>query len=126
MANYKKWLKEDRNIFFDEKQYGDDGFNFMYLDLFDKKLRDWHSNELMSSRMKEWLSEEVIVTAENAGELEGEIGMLRYLMKGKLSHSGFTEDNIDSRLVVMFSHIRADKLEEAKSIILEKAEPFKK
>jgi hypothetical protein len=43
MANYEKWLKEDRNIFYDEKKYGDDGFNFMYLDLFDKKIKQWNS-----------------------------------------------------------------------------------
>jgi len=83
MANYWQWLQNERSIFFDEKNYGDDGFNFMYLDLFDKKLSEWHSNELMSPRMKEWLSEEIKVTKENVGELEGEIGMLRDLIKGR-------------------------------------------
>ncbi len=119
MANYETWLKKDRNIFFDEKKYGDDGFNFMYLDLFDKKLSDWHSNELLSTKMMQWLSEEVTVTPENVGELEGEIGMIRDLMRGKLSCDGFNSENIDQKLALMFSHIRADKLSEAKKVILE-------
>ena len=118
MANYEDWLQKDRNIFFDEKNYGDDGFNYMYLDLFDKNLREWHSNELMTPRMKKWLSEEVTVTKENVGELEGEIGMLRDLMMGKLSQSEFTKDNIDQKLSIMFSHIHPRKLEEAKNQVL--------
>lgn len=120
MANYEQWLLNDRNIFFDEKRYGGDGFNFMYLDLFDKKLREWHSNELMTSRMKEWLSEEVTVTKENVGELTGEIGMLRDLMRGKLSQSGFTNENIDQKFSIMFSHIHPSKLEEAKKQVIRK------
>jgi len=120
MANYETWLKNDRNIFFDEKTYGDDGFNFMYLDLFDKKLSEWHSNELISPKMKQWLSEEVKVTSQNVGELEGEIGMLRDLMKGKLSCDGFSRENIDQKFALMFNHIRADRLAEAKKVILEK------
>ena len=120
MANYVTWLKKDRNIFFDEKTYGDDGFNFMYLDLFDKKLSEWHSKELLPTKMKQWLSEEVIVTSENVGELEGEIGMIRDLMRGRLSCDGFNRENIDQKFAVMFNHIRADKLYEAKKVILEK------
>jgi hypothetical protein len=120
MANYETWLKNDRNIFFDEETYGDDGFNFMYLDLFDKKLNKWHSNELLSPRMKEWLSKEVEVTPHNVGELEGEIGMLRDLMKSKLSCDGFSQENIDRKFALMFNHIRADRLEEAKNLILDK------
>lgn len=120
MANYETWLKKDRNIFFDEKAYGDDGFNFMYLDLFDKKLREWHSKELLSTKMKQWLSEEIKVTPENVGELEGEIGMLRDLMRGKLSCDGFNRENIDQKFSLMLNHIRADRLSEAKKVILEK------
>jgi hypothetical protein len=120
MANYETWLKKDRNIFFDEKTYGDDGFNFMYLDLFDKKLSRWHSDELLSPKMKEWLSEEVKVTPHNVGELEGEIGMLRDLMEGKLSCDGFSHENIDRKLALMFNHIRADRIKEAKNLILDK------
>jgi len=118
MANYETWLKKDRNIFFDEKTYGDDGFNFMYLDLFDKKLSEWHSKELISTKMKQWLSDEVIVTSDNVGELEGEVGMIRDLMKGRLSCDGFNRENIDQKLALMFNHIRADKLSEAKKVIL--------
>lgn len=120
MANYETWLKKDRNIFFDEKTYGDDGFNFMYLDLFDKKLRDWHSNDLLSSKMMQWLSDEVTVTPENVEELEGEIGMLRDLLRGRLSCDGFNSENIDQKFDLMFNHIRADRIFEAKKLILEK------
>jgi len=120
MANYETWLKKDRNIFFDEKTYGNDGFNFMYLDLFDKKLSAWHSNELISTKMKQWLSEEVNVTSQNVGELEGEIGMLRDLVKGKLSCDGFSRENIDQKFALMFNHIRADRLAEAKKVMIEK------
>ena len=120
MANYETWLKKDRNIFFDEKTYGDDGFNFMYIDLFDKKLRDWHSNELLSTKMKQWLSDEVKVTPENVGELEREIGMLRDMMGGRLSCDDFNRENLDQKFALMFNHIRADRISEAKKLILEK------
>lgn len=121
MANYEKWLRKDKNIFFDEKEYGDDGFNFMYLDLFDKKLKLWHSEELMSPKMKEWLSEDIIVTEENLDELKGEIHMIRDLMTGKLPDAGFTSENINERFAIMFSHIRSSKLQEAKNIIMQEA-----
>jgi len=120
MANYETWLKKDRNIFFDEETYGDDGFNFMYLDLFDRKLSRWHSNELLSPKMKEWLSEGVEVIPHNVGELEGEIGMLRDLMKGKKTCDGFSHENIDQKFALMFNHIHADRFDEAKSLIIEK------
>lgn len=119
MANYETWLKKDRNIFFDEKTYGDDGFNLMYLDLFDKKFTEWHSNELLSNKMMQWLSEEVKVTPENVGELKGEIGMLRDLMSRRLSCDGFNRENIDQKFALIFNHIRADRLSEAKRVILE-------
>ena len=118
LANYEKWLKQDRNIFFDNNRYSGDGFNFIYLDLFDKKLNLWFSEELMSPKKKDWLSEEIIITKENVGELDGEIAMLRDLIKGELDGSTFTPENIDERFAVMFSHIRFDKLQEAKKTIL--------
>jgi hypothetical protein len=49
LKNYEKWLKLEKNIFFDDERYSGDGFNFMYLDLFDKKLNKWNSKELNSS-----------------------------------------------------------------------------
>lgn len=118
LFKYQKWLKNNRLLFFDDKRYTGYGFNLMYLDLFDKKLKLWHSDELMSAKKKEWLSEEIIVTKENVGELEGEIAMLRYLMKGRLDSSRYTPENIDKRFAITFSHIRLDKLQEAKKIIL--------
>ena len=45
LADYEKWLKQSRSIYFDEKRYGNDGFNSMYLDLFNRKLNLWSSDE---------------------------------------------------------------------------------
>lgn len=118
LEHYENWLKQDRDIFFDDKKYGGDGFTFMYLDLFDKKLRRWFSNELMSPEKKGWLSEEITVTKENIGELEGEIGMLKDLIKGDLDSSEYTAENIDARFAIIFNHIRFEKLNEAKKTIL--------
>jgi hypothetical protein len=30
LQHYEEWLKHDRNIFFEDRRYGGDGFNFMY------------------------------------------------------------------------------------------------
>jgi hypothetical protein len=40
LEHYENWLKTDRLIFYNNK-FGSDGFNFMYLDLFDKRLKEW-------------------------------------------------------------------------------------
>lgn len=41
---YDQWLKTDRNLF-DDSKYGNDGFNFIYLDMFDKAKFDYKSNK---------------------------------------------------------------------------------
>lgn len=84
LQHYKEWLKHDRNIFFEEPRYSGDGFNFMYLDFFDKRLQAWHSGEIMSQKNRGYLRDDIEVTKENVGELEGEIGMLKDLRNGKL------------------------------------------
>jgi hypothetical protein len=117
MEPYKKWLMTDRNIFNDSK-YADDGFNFIYYDFFDRRLREWHSAELMSEKKKEYISDDIEITEDNVGELEGEIAMLKDLMKGNLSIESFTPENIDEKLLIMFSHIKPEKREEAKQEIL--------
>ena len=48
---YQEWLKHDRLIFNDEK-FGNDGFNFIYWDLFDKAHTEWHSEETASEKEK--------------------------------------------------------------------------
>jgi hypothetical protein len=123
LQHYEKWLKHDRNLFFEEPRYGGDGFNFMYLDFFDRRLRAWSLGELMSQKNREFLRDGVEVTEENVGELEGEIGMLKDLMNGKLDHTSFTPENIDTKILIMFNHIKPEKLEEAKKIILERISP---
>ena len=120
LGKYEKWLKDNRLLFFDNKRYACFGFNIIYMNLFDKKIKVLHSDELMSAKKKEWLAEDIIVTKENVGELEGEIGILRDLMKGRLDSSRYTPDNIDETFAIMFSHIRFDKLQEAKKTILDR------
>jgi len=123
LQHYEEWLKKDRNLFFEEPQYSGDGFNFMYLDFFDRRLRAWYSGEIMSQKNREYLRDDIVVTKDNVGELEGEIGWLKDLKNGKLSVASFTQENIDGKLLLMFNHIRSDKLEEAKKAILKRIGP---
>ena len=44
---YQKWVKHDRQLFVDEK-YANDGFNFIYWDLFDKLAQQWMSGGLLT------------------------------------------------------------------------------
>jgi hypothetical protein len=44
MDPYKKWITNDR-LLFDDKKYGNDGFNFIYLDFFDKQVKEWNSKK---------------------------------------------------------------------------------
>ena len=120
LSKYEKWITSDSNrmLFFDDKNRSGDGFTFMYFDLFDKKHKQWFSDDLMSSKISKWLSEEIFVTKDNIGELEGEIAMLKDIIDGRLDSSGFTKDNIDEKLAVMFSHIRQEILHNAKNVIL--------
>lgn len=48
---YQEWLKHDRLIFNDEK-FGNDGFNFIYWDLFDKAHAEWNEGEKASEKVK--------------------------------------------------------------------------
>ena len=123
LEHYEEWLKHDRNIFFEEPRYCGDGFNFMYLDFFDRRLKDWSSGELISQKNREYLRHDVEVTKDNVGELEGEIGMLKDLKNGKLDHTYFTPENIDKKMAIMFNHVKSEKLEEAKKAILTRMSP---
>jgi hypothetical protein len=123
LEHYEEWLKHDRNIFFEEPRYRGDGFNFMYLDFFDRRLKDWSSGELISQKNREYLRDDVEVTKDNIGELEGEIGMLKDLKNGKLDHTYFTPENMDNKMAIMFNHIKYEKLEEAKKAVLTRISP---
>ena len=90
LQHYEDWLKHDRNIFFEDPKYGGDGFNFMYLDFFDRRLTEWNSGKLMSKKNKAYLRNDIEVTKDNVGELEGEIAMLKDLKNGRFDHSSFT------------------------------------
>lgn len=116
---YEKWLKEDRLIFYNEK-YGNDGFNFIYWDFFDDLLKQRHSGKLLSEKEKSTLDESVKVTEENVGELKGELGMYRDLLKGELDDSNFTKDNIYNRLFLIFNHIRKEHRDHLQNEILKR------
>ena len=95
----------------------------MYLDFFDRRLRAWYSGKLMSQTNREYLRDDIEVTKDNVGELEGEMGMLKGLKNGKLDHTSFTPENIDTKLLIMFNHIKSEQLEEAKKAILKRIGP---
>lgn len=117
METYRRWLKAGRDLF-DDSQYSGDGFNFMYLDFFDKRYRKWFSNELMTPKNKKYIRDDIEITEANVGELEGEIEMLKDLTSGKLDDTSFTSENVDEKLITMFNHIKLEKLKEAKKSIL--------
>jgi hypothetical protein len=116
---FKKWLKHDRNLF-DDSKYKNDGFNFIYWDFFDKRLKEWFSKELMPPKNKAYIRDDIEITGDNVNELEGEIAMLKDLKNGKLDDCSFTPENIDDKLIIMFYHIKPEKREEAKKAILER------
>jgi hypothetical protein len=75
-------------------------------DLFDDLLKQWRSPEFITTRQKEYLSEELVVTKENVNELLGEIAMYKDLMEGKITYETPEVENIDNRLAIMFSHLK--------------------
>jgi len=117
IKTYRRWLKAGRNLY-DDSQYSGDGFNFMYLDFFDKRYREWFSNELMPPKNRAYVRDDIKITEANVGELEGEIAMLKDLTSGTLDDTSFTSENIDEKLITMFNHVKLEKLEEAKKSIL--------
>jgi hypothetical protein len=69
---YTKWLLKNRRLFTEEpfKRDGrDDGFAFMNYDLFDDLAARWRSEGLMTAKEGAFLSEEVVITNDNVGEL---------------------------------------------------------
>ena len=90
---------------------------------FDKRLKEWFSKEIISPKNKEYIRDDIKITQDNVGGLEGEIAMLKDLKNGKLDHSSFTSENIDEKMLLMFKHIKSEKLEEAKKEILQRITP---
>ena len=86
-------------------------------------LKAWSSQELLSQKNKEYLRDDVDITKDNIGELEGEIAMLKDFRNGRLDHRTFTSDNIDTKMKTMFPHIKSDKLQEVKREILKRTRP---
>lgn len=114
------WLKLERNIF-EELGYENEGFCWLYYCYHDYRNKLWHSDgELMSEKLRAYLRDDIEVTKDNVGELEGEIGMFKDVVSGVLDNSVFSHDNIDLKLMMMFNHIDEGKRIEAKKIILER------
>src|SRR6516165_6227143 len=111
MDNYESWLLNMRRMCRNEndlmvREARDDGFVFMAFDLFDDLLARCRSTEMMTTRQKEYISEEVVVTEKNVTELQGEIAMYQDLMAGKIGVETPEGTNIDDRLAIMFSHLK--------------------
>lgn len=119
VQKYGKWLTDTRQLFNDTNRRGD-GFVFMNYDLFDNLITRWHSSELMIPKENAYLSEEVKVTKDNLGELQGEIAMYKDLLAGELDNKDFTEETIDSQLSVIFKHLKSEHRSKLKQEILKK------
>lgn len=111
---YQQWLNRDRSLFEDKRYYGD-GFNWIYWDFFDGLFRQWHSGELLCDRDKALLDQSVKVSEQNLHEIEGEIGMFRDLMAGKIGAAKQLEGDVDSKLLIMFQHIKPELRERLKA-----------
>jgi hypothetical protein len=123
LATYATWLKESRDLFLDDKNHSGDGFNFMWWDYFDDKVRTWHSQELMMPSRKRLLRDDVKVTEQNLKHLEKEISDFRSLMKWRSSY-GYTLENIDAKLKSNFPNISETQLHYAKMEILHNLRMF--
>ena len=119
MDPFREWIKRDRLLFFDEK-YANDGFNWMYLDLFEKLKARQNSGAVLTEKEKELLREDIIVNEENVGELAGEIAMYRNLLGGKLGTSNFRKEQIDNQLIVLFNHNKKEHRDKLRQTISER------
>lgn len=118
---YIRWLQKNRRLFIEEpfrKDGRDDGFVFMNYDLFDDLAARWRSDELMTQKERAYLSEEIVVTKDNVGELQGEIAMYKDLLAGRVHGQSFGRDTIDDRLAIMFSHLKQEYRDKLKRKIL--------
>lgn len=117
VEKHERWLRESRRLFESEKRT-DDGFVFMNYDLFDRIIARWRSGELMTPKEKAYLNEEITVTNDNVGQLQGEIAMYKDLLSGRLESETFTKETIDDQLAVMFSHLKQEYREKLKRQII--------
>jgi len=116
---YQKWLKNDRSLFLDNK-YANDGFVFIYYDLFDKLIKEYNSEVSLSKKEISHLQESVVISKENIDELRGEIAMYEELLDGKLDISNFKKETLDNQLLFMFAHIKKEHRDKIKQQILSK------
>lgn len=118
---YEKWLREGRRLFSGETMRNnarDDGFVFMNYDLFDDLAARWRSGELMTQKERAYLSEEIVVTEDNVGELQGEIAIYKDLLAGRVHGQSFGRATIDDQLAIMFSHLKQEYRDNLKRKIL--------
>ena len=120
---YEKWLLASRQIFSEEtlrNDVRDDGFVSINYDLFDGLIARWRSGELMTPKEKAYLSEEIVVTNDNVGELQGEIAIYEDLLSGRVRGENFRRETIDDQLAIMFSHLKREYRDKLKKQILGK------
>lgn len=116
---HEEWLRESRQLFTGDKN-GNDGFVFMNYDLFDDLITRWRSDELMTAKEKSYLREDIVVTKENVGELQGEIGMYKDLLAGELDSKNFKKETIDNQLLMMFNHLKQEHRDKLMQEILKR------
>lgn len=119
LQKHEKWLTGNRQLFNDANGVRD-GFVFMNYDLFDDLIIRWRSVELMTPKEKSYLSEEIKITKDNVGELQGEIAMYKDLLAGKLDSKNFKKETIDNQLFMMFNHIKLEHRNKLKQEILKR------
>ena len=113
IKSHEEWLRESRQLFTGDKE-GNDGFVFMNYDLFDDLLTHWRSDELMTEKEKTYLRDDIVVTKENIGELQGEIAIYKDLFAGELDRANFKKETVDTQLLMMFNHLKPKYREELK------------
>ncbi len=119
IKSHEEWLRESRQLFTGDKN-GCDGFVFMNYDLFNDLISRWHSDELMTATEKSYLREDIVVTKDNVGELQGEIGMYKDLLCSELDSKNFKKETIDNQLLVMFNHLKQEHRDKLKQEILKR------
>ena len=75
---------------------------------------------------KEYLDSTTIVTKDNLDELEWEIAIYKDLLSGSLDISGFSIENIDSKINSIFSNIKTECKEVIKKALIKRIKDINK
>ena len=75
---------------------------------------------------KEYLDSTTIVTKDNLDELEWEIAIYKDLLSGSLDISGFSIENIDSKINSIFPNIKTECKEVIKKALIKRIKDINK